>query len=103
MGYKLIVSQDAHNDIDEIAGYILNHLKSPQAAVGFLDDVEKSYRQVTENPHLYSLCSDERLENLGYRKIVIKNYLILYRIDEKKQVVYVVRVVYGARNYAQLL
>ena len=56
MSYKLIVSRDAHNDIDEIAGYIACVLKSPQAASGFLDDVESSYHKVSDNPRLYALC-----------------------------------------------
>lgn len=103
MGYKLIVSKDAHRDVDEIAGYIVQELKSPQAAAGFLDDVEKSYRSLAENPCLFALCQDMRLQREGYRKAVIKNYLVLYRIDEDKKTVYVVRVVYGPRNYPDLL
>jgi plasmid stabilization system protein ParE len=91
------------NDVDEIAGYLESDLKNPQAASEFLDDVEKSYRTLTTNPHLFALCTDERLYREGYRKSVIKNYLVLYRIDEAKKTVYVVRIVYGARDYPQLL
>ena len=103
MGYKLIVSKEAHEDVDEIAGYIAHELKNMAAASGFLDDVEKSYRSLTENPRLFALCDDARLQREGYRKAVIKNYLVLYRIDEEKKAVYVVRVVYGPRNYPELL
>ena len=103
MGYKLIISRDAHDDINEISGYIVGELKSPQAAARFLDDVEASYRRIVDNPHIYSLCNDNRLLRMGYRKIVIKNYLILYRIDETGKTVYIVRVVYGGRNYAEML
>ena len=103
MAYKLLVSEDAHNDIRDIMGYMVRELKSSQAAEGFLFDVEESYRRVLDNPLVYSLCTDIRLERLGYRKIVIKNYLILYRVDEDKQIVYIVRIVYGARDYQKLL
>ena len=102
MGYKLIVSKDAHGDVDEIAGYIARELENPQAASSFLDDVEKSYRSLMENPRLFALCQDSSLQRKGYRKIVIKNDLVLYRIDENKKSVYVVRVVYGPRNYPDL-
>ena len=103
MAYRLEVSSDAHNDIYEIVGYIANELSAPKAASSFLDDVETSYLRVVDNPHSYSLCSDVRLERLGYRKIVIRNYLMLYRIDEDNQVVYIVRVVYGRRNYPEMI
>jgi hypothetical protein len=34
---------------------------------------------------MYSFCNDARLKKEGYRKIIIKNYLILYRIDDEKR------------------
>jgi len=61
------------------------------------------YRSIESNPYLYSLCSDAWLAEMGIRKVVIKNYLILYRVDESKQTVYVLRIVYGGRNYADMI
>lgn len=103
MVYKLIVSIEAHKDIDDIVHYIAVELVNPAAAAGFLDDVEKSYHDVVNNPHMYSLCSDDRLSRDGYRKIVIKNYLILYRIDDEAQAIFIVRILYSGRNYAELI
>ena len=103
MTYKLIVSREAHRDIDEIVTYIAHELKNAQAAVNFLGDVENSYCHILKNPFMYSLCKDERLYGKGYRKVIIKRYLVLYRVDEAKKSVYVIRVVYGPRDYAKLL
>jgi plasmid stabilization system protein ParE len=103
MAYKLVVSDDAHRDIDEIVTYIADELQNPQAASHFLDDVEQAYLHIVNNPHLFALCSDKRLQQLGYRKVVIKNYLVLYREDEIAKIAYVVRIVYGGRDYAKLL
>jgi plasmid stabilization system protein ParE len=38
---------------------------------------------------------------LGYRYLVVGNYLIFYRI--KSNAVYVYRVLHGARNYTEIL
>ena len=103
MRYRLIVSKEAHKDIDEITSYIAHELNNTHAAIGFLDDVEASYRHVGEQPLMYSLFSDERLQKQGYRKIPIKNYLIIYRVDEAQKHVFIVRVIYGSRDYAKLL
>ncbi|EEG78795.1 type II toxin-antitoxin system RelE/ParE family toxin [Dethiobacter alkaliphilus] len=87
MTYNLIVSKEAHEDIDAIVHYIANELANPTAAVTLLNDVEKSYHAVVENPSMYSLCHDARLSSKGYRKIVVKNYLILYRVDDEAKTV----------------
>ena len=103
MAYRLIVSKDAHLDIDGIVEYIAIILCNETAAVSFLDDVEKSYRNIAENPFMYSYCNDDILKIQGYRKIPIKNYIILYLVDEETQTVTVMRIFYGGRNYPDLI
>ena len=65
MAYKLIVSKEAHKDIDDIVHYIAVELVNPTAAASFLDDVEKSYYSVVNNPRMFSLCQDARLSREG--------------------------------------
>jgi toxin ParE1/3/4 len=85
MIFKLVVSKEATEDIEDIVLYILSELNNPSAASAFLDDVEKSYQNIIKKPAMYGLCNDYKLRNGGYRKIVIKNYLILYRINEEME------------------
>jgi plasmid stabilization system protein ParE len=103
MTYKLNVSKDAHLDVDGIIEYMIVNLNNTAAAISFLDDVEKSYRNISENPFMYSYCNDDRLRHQGYRKIPIKNYLILYSADEKARTVNIMRVFFGGRNYPELV
>ena len=49
MAYKLLVSKDAHSDLDEITGYIAGSLCNIAAAISFLNDVENTYRYIVEN------------------------------------------------------
>lgn len=103
MGYNLVVSVNASNDIDGIVSYMLSELKNYSAAVNFLDDMEKVYTNIEENPYMYACCDDIRLRDKGYRRVVIKNYLVIYLIDEDMKIVNVIRVIYGGRNYANFL
>jgi plasmid stabilization system protein ParE len=103
MGYRVEVSEEAERNIDGILTYMTKKLFSPSAASHFLDDVQKSYTALAENPYLYSLCVGKSLEVYQYRRVVIRNYLMFYQIDEDSQTVLVVAVVYGGRNYASLL
>ena len=103
MAYKLEVTPEAEQDTDKIVKYMVEKLINHSAATRFLDDVNESYQRIEKNPHMYCLCQDPRLQDMGYRKVVIKNYLILYRIDEISNTVYVVRIVYGGRNYTEMV
>lgn len=103
MAYKLIISKDVHFDIDCVIRYMVDKLKNQTAAIGFLDDIEKSYQNIVENPLMYGFCNDDKLRSQGYRKIPIKNYIILYLVDEKVKTITVMRILYGGRNYSDLV
>lgn len=103
MAYKLLITKEANNDIDEIIEYIVNVLKNPIAARNFLDEIEKSYTIISDNPLTFSLCSDNRLRNDGYRKIPIKNYIVFYKVNKKANTVYIMRVIYGRRDYFKII
>lgn len=72
MTYKLLITQDANNDIDEIISYIVNELKNPIAARNLLSEIESGFEMISFNPHAFPLCNDKRLRNSGYRKITVK-------------------------------
>ncbi|MCR4436540.1 MAG: type II toxin-antitoxin system RelE/ParE family toxin [Clostridiales bacterium] len=101
--YKLIVTELAHQDLDNIVSYIAVQLANPAAASNFLDDVEKCYGYLKSNPMMYSRCHDSRLEKGGYRKAVVKNYIIVYKVDEDAKKVSILRFFYGAQDYNKLI
>lgn len=101
--YNIKITREAYEDIDKIVSYISGVLKNPIAASNFLDELEKSYDTIAFNPEGYALCKDERLKEREYRKIVIKNYIVFYRADISENTVYIMRVIYGRRDYAKLI
>ena len=78
MAYELIVTEAAHSDLDEALDYIVHRLSNPTAAVSLLDQVEACYGQLRNFPMLYEACRDPRLRDLGYRKVVIGHYILVY-------------------------
>lgn len=103
MKYKLYVSELAHQDLDKIVSYIAVQLANPIAAREFLNEVDKCYGFLKGNPWMYSRCQDQRLSNKGYRKIVIKNYIIVYKIDKESGIVSILRFFYGGQEYIEQL
>lgn len=78
MDYKLLITNEAKCDIDEIISYIVNELKNPIAAENLLTKIELSFDTISSNPLAFPLCSDKRLRDGGYRKISVKNYIVFY-------------------------
>ncbi|MCH5209408.1 MAG: type II toxin-antitoxin system RelE/ParE family toxin [Oscillospiraceae bacterium] len=103
MSYDIILSDEAHTDIDETLDYIANNLHNPTAAKNLLDKIEETYSELSLNPYMYAVCNDLRLRKEGYRKVVIKNYVMIYRVDDNNGFVYVVRIIYGGRNYVEII
>jgi len=103
MAYKLSVADRAEQDSDSIADYIAADLQAPKAALDFLDEVDACHDRLRENPFLYEMCRDPRLKKEGYRRAVIGNYVMLYKVFEHKAEVIVYRVFYGQQNYTKLI
>lgn len=101
--YKLIITELAHQDLDNIVSYIAVQLANPTAASDFLDEVDRCYGYLKSNPMMYSKCGDSRLAKDGYRKAVIKNYILVYKVDKISKTVVVLRFFYGAKDYARLI
>ncbi|WP_027400317.1 type II toxin-antitoxin system RelE/ParE family toxin [Anaerovorax odorimutans] len=101
--YKLIVTKSAHEDLDNIISYIALQLSNPAAATNFVNEIEKCYDNLKRNPLMYELCYNMFLENQGYRKATIKNYVLIYKADESSKEVIIYRFFYGGRDYLKLI
>ena len=103
MGYKIENTPLAEQDLDGILSYIAENLGNNTAAVSFLDEVDACYINLERMPFMYEQCRDPQLRALGYRKAIIKNYVMIYRVDEDKKIVYILRFFYGRRDYEKLI
>ena len=103
MAYKLIISDYATDDLEEIIRYITENLSNPTAAASFMDEVEKCYENLACMPAMYEQCRLPRFKKDGYRRAVIKNYVMVYRINEAESKVIILRFFYGSRDYEKYL
>ena len=103
MDYNVVVTRIAEIELDDIVIYISEHLENRQAATDFLREVEVCYVRLTDNPFMYKECEDINLKKEGYRKAVINNYVMIYRVDEINKKVYIMNFFYGRRDYLNLI
>lgn len=64
MGYKLEIAQKASEHLDQLLAYLLNPLKSDQAAKHLLSGIEEIYDRLEEDPWqfpaMYRLCASKK-------------------------------------------
>jgi len=101
--YNLDVTDHAEQDLDLIIAYIANKLAAPVAAANFVEAVYDCYDNLEENPFMYEQCRDAKLKREGYRRAVIKNYVLIYKINEETNKVVVHRFFYGRQDYVNLI
>lgn len=97
--YKVIVTSKAKYDLEEIYHYISKSLMEENTASNLMKNIEESIKKLEYFPEAYSVIEQYQGRDYEYRKLIIKNYLVVYRIDQTEEKVYVIRVVYGGRNY----
>lgn len=98
--FRLEITESAESDLDEITDYIGRTLCNPPAVATFLDAIDAACSELTEMPEMFPLCADSRLADLGYRKVVVRSYIMVYEIDGEEDVVRILRFFHGSENYA---
>ena len=101
--FDLKVTELADQDLDEILHYIAIELAAPQAASTFADAVEACYDRIKSNPLSFEISKDPRLVKEGFRRAIIKNYIMLYKVVHENSEVVVYRFFYCRRDYANFV
>ena len=101
--YELNVSGRARHDIDGIISYISNSLFAPTAAMSLAEKIDKCFDKIEENPYFYPECLDLRLKNEGFRRALVGNYVMIYKIYEETKSVIAHYVFHSSQDYANLI
>lgn len=97
--YQIRFLRVADEDLTEIISYIA--ADNPTTANTIADKIEKNIELLSENPILGRIPRDEDIKNLGYRYIIIQNYIVFYTIEERTILIH--RILHGARNYKTII
>lgn len=85
----------------EIQNYIDENFKSPQISINILTKIQIRTNILKIFPYSCPKINDIHLRE--YRKLVVDNYIIFYKVDTTKGQVVIHRVIYAAREYEKLL
>lgn len=102
MNYKVILSNFAKEQLDNILFYIYMTLGNEPAAKSVLQDAEKTIQKLAQVGGSLKLCEEPALAQYGYRKIHFAShrYIMLYTVNKKE--IHIDRIYHELEDYQNL-
>lgn len=96
--YRIKVNPGAIRELDRIYEYIAKEKLAPENAKGQVDRIKKAILSLDTFPQSHQERNEGRYAGKRYRQLLIDNYIVIFRIDESHETVYVVTIQYQGRN-----
>lgn len=96
--YKVIIADQADQDLRGIFEYIAFELLSPDNAAGQLGRIEAAIEKLDTFPEGHRLYANEPWYSRNLRVLPVDNYVVFYISDKDEMTVTVLRVIYGGRD-----
>ncbi|MDR0602569.1 MAG: type II toxin-antitoxin system RelE/ParE family toxin [Treponema sp.] len=103
MIFELIFSEKINKDIVSALKYIKDVLRAPMAAENHFEELKKKYKKLKENPFIRPFVQNKYLAAKGIRFIMVKKYMLIYKINEEDQAVLLYRFMYCRRDWITIL
>ena len=87
--FRIIYLPSAKQNLREIALYLSQFYENTFEK--FMNQLDKSVSHLEEMPHMGMIYKD-------FRRLVVDDYLIFYKVDEKAQEVRIYRILHGSQN-----
>lgn len=97
--YTVKLMQRVSSDLDDIYNHIADDLKETGTAEKMADSLEEAILSLNEIPYRGSIRRTGAFANRGYRQLFVKNFTIVYRIDEARKMVIIVSVRYTPSSF----
>lgn len=101
--YKVQLSIRAKNDFKSIISYIKNELLEPSIAKRYAKLIKKEIQNLEYSPQKFAIIDPKIIKYDNFRKLIIKNYIAFYRINEEEKIVNVERILYGGSDWKNKL
>lgn len=97
--YTVKLLPRASRDLDGIYTYIADEFKEIGTAEEMADALEEAILGLDVMPYIGAIRRTGAFANRGYRQIFVKNFTIVYRIDEAAKMVIIVTVRYTPSSF----
>lgn len=97
--YTIKLMQRASSDLDDIYHHIADDFKETGTAEKMAEALEDAILSLDEMPYRGAVRRTGAFANRGYRQLFVKNFTIVYRIDQAGKMVIIVTVRYTPSSF----
>lgn len=97
--YKIKLTPRTVQDLDGIYRYIAEQIKEPEIANNLLDTLEDAIDSLEILPNRGAERKIGVYASKGYRQLFVKNFTLVYRVDEKHKQVIIMTVRYSMSSF----
>lgn len=97
--FEVEFTDECIKELIDIYEYISNNLKEDNIAKKLMTEMLDRVLILEDLPELYMKIGKADKLKREYRRMVVKNYVVLYTVDYEKRTVFIVHIIYGKRNY----
>ena len=101
--YSYVLTETAEADIEAAFDYIASELSNPEAASSFADELVEKLEELCRTPKSSRPVQNPYLKRDGIRRVLVKNYIAYYLIDDAGMKIVVLRVVYNRRDQDKIM
>lgn len=94
--YRVLITDEALNDMESIYEYIADELLAPDTAMGQYNRIADAIETLEQMPERIKLMESEPEKTRGLRKLIVDNYAVFFIIED--DAVIVANVLYGASD-----
>ena len=99
LNYKILFEKTAEEDLEEIYYYIINNFFSKDIANRLITEIYKRIQILKELPCAYPILYNYIDKRKEYRRIVVKNFSIIYYVLKEEETVVIVHIYYNKRKF----
>lgn len=97
--YAIKLTNRARKDLEGIFRYVTEALQEPKTAQNLIDTLESEIMTLATMPNR---CPERRrgiYANKGYRQLLVKNYTVIFKVEEDRALVRIVTIRYSRSNF----
>jgi len=101
--YKIQLSIKAKEDLKNIVRYVKYELLEPLIAQKYAELIKNEIKTLEHMPQKFAVIDTNIVKYDNFRKLIIKNYIAFYRINEEEKIVNIERILYGSTDWKNKL
>ena len=98
--YSIKQAESFKRELRNIYEYICYELKEPNIAIKLINLITEKINIIKQYPLTFEILL--KRENLEYRKFIVKNYVIIYRVNLENREVYILHIYNQRKNKRKL-